>query len=114
MAAGLKSFGEFVAGCAICLGWILGVDWICGDPSVDNFTVWLAAVAGLAIVAIFEGITLRSLVAGLWAWGGWVIGAGILIDRDNPMGWFLVAAGLPAVGVVIGLLYRKRPARALQ
>jgi hypothetical protein len=116
-ASRLKQFGELIAGLAICLGWILGVGWLCDDPGPGWYatgTVWLAQVCGLAIAGIFEWISLRSVIAALWVWGIWFIAAVAFIDHENLIAWLLVAVALPAAGVGLGLIFGKRRARALR
>lgn len=114
----VKTTGEFVAGCAICLGWVLGVHWVCGEPPGGNggFLVWLDSVVGLALAGIFEGLTLLSVPAGLACWACWAVfvGRDFSPKIDNAGAFFLTFIGLPALGVLLGLIFGKRRARALR
>jgi len=112
----VKFVWEFVAGCAICLGWVLGVHWVCGEPPNGNggFLVWLDSVAGLGLAATFEALTLLSVTAGFAGWACWAVfvGSDFSPKIDNAGGFFLTFIGLPALGVLLGLIFRKRRARA--
>ncbi len=112
-----RKFSEFVVGGAICLGWTLGVHWVCGEPPGGNdFLVWLDSVVGLALAGTFEALTLLSVTAGLAGWACWAVfvGRDFSLKIDNAGAFFLTFIGLPALGVLLGLIFRKRRARALR
>jgi hypothetical protein len=113
-ASRLTKTGELVAGWAICLGWVVAVHWVCGgDPG--GYLAWFDSVAGLALAGVFEAVTLESVFAAIVLWVCWAV---FVVSNFSPLtdnaGAFFLVIGLPALGVVFGLIFRKRPARALR